>query len=121
MVFETLYYSTVNGNCPVKEFLDGLNYKIQQKFFARQDRLLAAYGEKLPPPHIEHLDDGIWEFKINLGNLEYRFLFFRITHHVVYVHAFEKKTQKVSRHEIELAMTRRRDFCEQLERGEIEL
>ena len=121
MVLEPLYYETVNANCPVKEFLNAQNYKIQQKFFARQDRLLAAYGEKLPPPHVEHLDDGIWEFKISFGNLEYRFLFFRIAKYIVYVHAFEKKTQKVPRHEIELALNRRRDFYAQLERSEIEL
>ena len=121
MRYETVYYTTVNDNCPVKEFLNGLNFKVQQKFFARSGRLLEAYGEKLPPPHIEHLDDGIWELKISFGNSEYRFLFFRVSQYIVYVHAIEKKTQKVSRQDIELALARRRDFYEQLERGDIEL
>jgi phage-related protein len=115
------YYGSAAGKKPVKEFIDNLNFKIQQRFFARESELLSAYGQNLAPPHVHHLDDGIYEFKVSFANLEYRFLFFRIKADLIFVHAFLKKTNKVEKQDIELARERRKDFLNRLERGLIKL
>ena len=121
MRFESIYYETTNGNCPVKEFIDGLNFKVQQRFFAREETLLSTYGEKLPPPHVHNLREGIYELILSCFGAELRFLFFRISHYVIFVHAFEKKEQKVSDHHIELALRRKRDFGDQRKAGIIKI
>ena len=114
----TRYYSTRAGDTPVAKFVDGLNFKIQQRFYVKESLLLSAYAGNLPPPHVRYLGSGIHELKISFSRLEYRFLFMRISNSIIYLHAFHKKTQKTPPFEIELAKTRMREVFSRLERGE---
>ena len=121
MGYVSVYYQRDNGEEPVRDFIDSLNYKIQQRFFAREEQLLGAYGEKLPPPHAHHLGGGLYELKVDFGNLAYRFFYFLLGTTVIHIHAIQKKTQKVPPRDIELAISRRKHFYQQIERGELEL
>lgn len=121
MAYTSVYYRDDGGDEPVKDFIEDLNFKVQQKFFARDEQLLGSFGEKMPPPHTEQLEDGIYELKVDFSNLAYRFLYVLHGKTVVYLHAFQKKTDKVPRREIELALDRRKHFFQQLQKDEIEL
>lgn len=121
MAFESVYYETESGCRPVRDLVDGLNFKIQQKFFAREEKLLSAYAENLPPPHVHYLGDGIYEFKVSFANFEYRFLFIRKSQFIVFLHAFLKKTRRVPGREIHLAAARRKDFENRWKAGRIRI
>ena len=121
MSYESVYYRAENGDEPVRLFRNRLNYKIQQRFFAREEQLLQAFGERLSQPHVKYLGDGLWELKVDFGNLAYRFVYFLHGHFVVHVHAFQKKTQKTPGQELKIACARRKHFYQQLEHGGIDL
>lgn len=119
MAIQIIYYPLVGGDEPVRQFLDGLNFKVRQKFFARQQYLLQLYGENIPSPHVRSLGDQIYELKVSLGSLEYRFLFFRYKNLIVFVSAFRKQSQKTPKHEIDLARERRSSFLQRCKNGEL--
>ena len=56
------YYITASNRCPVKEFIDLLCDKTQQKFFFVK-ALLEEFGYKLPYPHAKYLGNSIFELR----------------------------------------------------------
>lgn len=91
-----LYAITVEGKCPVREFIDSLEFADQKKLMALLQRA-AAHG---PPNNIEKfkkLEDNIWEFKSFqvriLCTLEERKV-------IVLTHGFIKKRDKAPPNEI---------------------
>src|SRR6185437_9327450 len=76
--------------------------------FGRIAMLIESHGlERVHEPHVKHLDERIWEIRMTGRDGIARALYVTTTgKRVVVVHVFVKKTQKVPRHDIELAKQR---------------
>lgn len=105
------FYRTVDGKCPVREFLDSLPAKAAQKvtwvltLLENLNVVPAAYFKKLVN------SEEIWECRVQFGSNAYRlFCFFDEKSAVVLTHGISKKSQKTPRQEIEYAEVCRRDY-----------
>ena len=105
-----LFYKTVDGKCPVQEFLNSLPGKVAQKIVWVL-RLLEDL-EIVPSSYFKKLvgTEEIWECRIQFGSNAYRIFCFFIDNSVVLTHGFIKKSQRTPTHEIEKAEAYRRDF-----------
>lgn len=72
--------------------------------------------QRIPTKFFKHLEDGIYEIRIEVGSNIYRiFAFFDDKKLVILLHGFQKKTQKTPRKEIERAKKLRKDYYEDKE------
>jgi len=105
-----LFHRTINGRCPVQEFLDSLPGKVAQKIawvlrlLEDMDIVPVSYFKKLAGT------EDIWECRIQFGSNAYRIFCFFMNNSVVLTHGFVKKSQKTPAGEIERAEAYRRDF-----------
>ena len=75
---------------------------------AHISRLIEEMGlEQVRLPHVRHLEERLWEMRLSGRSGISRALYVVATRRrVVIVRVFVKKTQKTSRHEIDLALAR---------------
>ena len=106
-----IFYKTIEGKCPVKDFLDSLPGKVAQKV-AWVLSLLEDL-EVVPSTYFKKLvgTEEIWKCRIQFASNAYRiFCFFEGDSVVILTHGFTKKTQKTPQQEIERAEAYRRDY-----------
>jgi phage-related protein len=109
-MIEIQFYRTESGDCPVEEFLDGLNAKRAQKVLW----VLRAVRElpQVPKHYFKKLEGtaDLWEVRAEFGGDAFRLLGFWDTGRlVILTNGFAKKTQKTPEREIALAEQRKRD------------
>lgn len=115
MEFQVLFYDKPDGTEPAKEFILGLDKKMQAKVL-RTVEMLQHNGTDLREPNSKPLGDGIFELRAKVGSDISRVLyFFVIGRRIILTNGFIKKTAKTPPHEIELA---KRYRCEYLSRKE---
>jgi phage-related protein len=105
------FYRTMDGKCPIEEFLDSLSDKTVQKI--TWVLKLVQDLEMVPSTYFKKLEatDDIWECRIQFGSQNYRLLgFFFESSFIILTHGFSKKSQKTPRSEIERAEAYRKDF-----------
>lgn len=94
----------------MEEFLDSLSGKQAQKVsWVLQ---LIEEMEIIPVKYFKKLvnTDGIWEVRVQVGSNIFRLLGFLEDRQVVILnHAFQKKTQKTPKKEIQIAEARKKD------------
>ena len=113
-MFEVIFYEKENGECPVQDFILGLDIKMQAKMIGLLE-ILEDKGNMLREPYSKYLDDGIFEIRCKVGNNITRVMyFFYYEGKIILTNGFVKKTQKTPKKEIELANERRRDFVERV-------
>ena len=62
-------------------------------------------------PLVKHLEDKLWELREESRTNIYRIIYFFYTgRRIVFLHGFQKKTQKTPKKELELARARYEDF-----------
>jgi phage-related protein len=105
-----IFYRTVDGKCPVQEFIDSLPGKVAQKIVWVL-KLLEDL-EIVPSSYFKKLGgtEEIWECRIQFGSNTYRIFCFFIDNSVILTHGFIKKSQRTPTYEIERAEAYRRDF-----------
>ena len=104
------YYLTESGKCPVREFIDSLDFKTQRKFFFVKE-LLEEFGHKLPYPHAKYIGNGVFELRFRGQEGHVRVLyFFYHQDRVIFTNGFIKKTGKTPKNEIETAIERRSKY-----------
>ena len=103
-------YRTAGGARPIKKFIDALSDEhaaaVADSMRDVRDRGLAA---------ARHLQDEIWEVRVDVGQVIYRILFApqgRKSQILLSLDAFKKKTQKTPPARIQLAKRRLRDWQE---------
>ena len=105
-----VFYVTRGGEEPVREFLEGLDLRTQARF-AWSIEQLRIRNTQAREPLVRHLEEKLWELRresrTNIYRLFYSFLANR---RILFVHGFQKKTQKTPRREIEIAQARLADF-----------
>ncbi len=100
------YYVTIDGENPVKKFIESLSKQQKAKIF-RLLLTIEVYGLLAILPHTKKLSGTpLWEIRV-LGKDNIRILYITIAHETVFVlHGFIKKKQKTPQKEITLAMNR---------------
>jgi phage-related protein len=108
---ELVYYVTPDNKCPTREFLAGFTIADQIRITDKLE-LLALYGTQLKRPYVSVLEQKIYEFRIEVRNVQVRLLFFFhdpgkivvVTHGLVHKSSGTKKHQKIPQAEIERAV-----------------
>ena len=104
------YFATESGRLPVREFIDSLDIKTQNKFFFVKG-LLEEFGHKLPQPHAKYIGDEIFELRFMGREGAVRVLYFFFHHDkAIFTNGFVKKSNKTPEREKALAMERRKIF-----------
>jgi phage-related protein len=116
-VWEIEYYEAANGQIPVREFIETLNVKERAKVAWTID-LLMEFGINLGMPYAEHVEGDLWELRARLSNSRYRIIYFLNTGKVfIMLHGFVKKTQKISKNDLDIANKRLRDYSSRRRSG----
>ncbi len=107
-----VFYVDENGCSYVQEFLRGLDIKTQARF-AWSIEQLRIRNIRAQEPLVRHLEDKLWELREESSTNIYRLLYFFFSgRQIVFVHGFQKKTQKTPHHEIEIALQRLDSFTQ---------
>ncbi len=110
MKWKIIYYETIKGKTPVKNFIDSVSDRQKAKIFQWLE-YLEEKGAQLPRPFADILEDGIHELRIKLAGDQNRVLyFFCYRDFIILTHHFIKKTDKVPKKEINKAKKYRADF-----------
>ena len=107
---EIIFYDTVDGKCPLQDYLDSLEPKLLAKTLRTID-LLENNGINLRGPYSEPIGDGLFELRTKQGSDITRVLYFFFSgNKAILTNGFTKKTKKTPRSEIELARKYKADY-----------
>ena len=110
MKWTCVFYVSDSGRIPVKQFIDSLTPRTQQRFFAVVG-MLENLGKDLNEPHAKLLGNEIYELRFSGQEGHIRVLhFFYDDKKIVFTNGFIKKTNKLPKKEIELAEQRRKTY-----------
>ena len=111
------YYVEDSGRAPAREFLLGLDGRTFARFQASLEQLRVR-NVHARYPLVRHVEDKLWELREESQRNIFRVLYFFYTgRRIVLLHGFAKKTQRLQRNDIEIALRRLRRF-EEREGGE---
>lgn len=103
------FYATGSDQRPVRDWLLGLT-KSDRRIVGK-DIQKVEFGWPIGMPYCRPLGRGLWEVRSNLaGGRIARVIFCIVGGEMVLLHGFEKKTQKTTKHDIELALARKREI-----------
>jgi phage-related protein len=104
------FYEDEHGKQPVAEFLDSLDQRARARFLWSMEQLRIR-NVQAKFPLVRHLEGDLWELREESQTNIYRIVYFFYTgRRIVFVHGFQKKTEKTPPRELELARSRRQDF-----------
>jgi phage-related protein len=105
-----VFYIDEHGRSPVEEILTALDEKSQQRFRWSIEQLKVR-NVRAGMPLTRHLQGDLWELREESRTNIYRLLYVFFTgRRIVFLHAFQKKTQKTPSREIAIAQGRYRAF-----------
>jgi phage-related protein len=115
--WEIIFYTDEQGRSPIEEFLQSLDLKTQARFDWSIEQL-RQLNVRAREPLVKHIEGKIWELRrASDGNI-YRVMYFFYTgRQIVFLHGFQKKTQKTPKREIEIAKDCMEDFVRRAEGG----
>lgn len=105
---EVVFYAEPDGSCPVLDWLDQQQQKVQDKCTVRIDRL-EEMGHELRRPEADFLRDGIYELRASYRRDQYRLLYFFHEGVAVLVHGL-KKENRVPEVDFDRALRRMRAY-----------
>ena len=111
MEFSILFYEEESGRAPIQEFLDGLKHQ-QPNLHALVLAGLAKLQDRQNhrEPLSRHVEGSLFELRVGRKDIARVIYFFRQGRRIVLLHGFVKKTQKLPRREIEIALRRLEDY-----------
>jgi len=102
----TEFYTEGDGTSPIEAFLDSLDLKTRARFRWSMEQLRVR-NLQARAPLARHLEGDLWELREESQTNIYRIIYFFFTgRRIVFLHGFQKKTQKTPANE--LAMARKR-------------
>ena len=90
----------------IKPFLIGLQSSTRSKIGRLLDSL-ARHGYELGMPHAKAIGNGMMELRVR-GTQEVRLLYVLTQQQAIILHAFVKKTDEISSHDLDLAIRRKK-------------
>lgn len=111
MDWQIEYYADKRGNEPVRGFIDAQSIDVQVAIIHDID-LLREFALGLHYPYVFKVGKtGIRELRTRHGSDYYRILYFAFTgRKFVLLHAFLKKTRKMPKGELEIAVMRMNEY-----------
>ena len=105
---QAVFYRSVNGKEPVREWL--LNLSKQDRQAIGADIQTVEFGWPVGMPVCRAMTGGLYEVRTNLSGLRIaRVLFCFNERYLVLLHAFVKKSQKTPQTDLKLARLRRKE------------
>ena len=104
MAWRVVYFENARGERFVKNFIDKQSSAVKAKYLGMID-FLEEYGPFLSPKFTKKIDKGLYELRIT-GKEQIRVFFTVQQRKIILLHAFKKKTQKIPRKEIKVALSR---------------
>ena len=105
-----IFYADASGDEPVRLFIRGLDLKTQTRFDWSIEQLRVR-NVHARPPLVRHLEGKLWELREESQTNIYRLLYvFLSERRILFLHGFQKKTQKTPQRQIEIAERRIADF-----------
>lgn len=100
------FYKTGTGRSPIKEFIDGLPEEDQARFLEVIDEV-EAHGFSAVRLVFKPIQGKLWEIKFRSTSGGYRIFYVLVgKDEMIWLHAFQKKTQKTPKKELQIAMKR---------------
>lgn len=111
---KVIYYTTTNGNIPIKKFINSLE-KQQRNKVSRIITYIELYGLTPAIPHIKKLSGTpLWEIRF-LGQDNIRVFYVTLEEDAILIlHGFVKKSQKTPNRELETALNYLTDWHKRL-------
>jgi phage-related protein len=103
-ILDVVFYRTLAGNEPVREWLKSLPREDRRAI--GEDIKTAQYGWPLGMPLIRKLDSGLWEIRSNTSTGIARVFFTVRDSLIILLHGFVKKSQKTPQNELDTARRR---------------
>jgi phage-related protein len=104
------FYLETDNSSPVEEFLDNLDIKTRARFRWSMEQLRVR-NVQAREPLVRHLEGDLWELREESSTNIYRIVYFFFTERrIVFLHGFQKKTQRTPRRELEIAQRRYSEF-----------
>lgn len=103
-ILEVFFFRTDAGAEPVREWLKDLPANDRKTI--GEDIKTVQFGWPLGMPLVDHLDGGIWEVRVKLGNRIARVLFTLDGQKMLLLHGFIKKQQDTPKPDLDLAKDR---------------
>lgn len=108
-----VFYRESSGRSPVREFFESVGAGVQDSLAASIE-ILRRRNIQARSPLVRHLDGKLWELRDEVRTNIYRVIYFFYSgRRIVLLHAFQKKTQKTPRRELETAQDRYQRFLAQ--------
>ena len=108
------FYGKKSGNSPIYDYYHKLDEKIRRKIISYVLLLIERNG-KLCMPYTKHIDGKIWELRVDFDKNFYRIFYFIFTgNKIIFLHGFNKKTNKTPNKEIAQAKNSYDDFINNL-------
>ncbi|MBI3443305.1 type II toxin-antitoxin system RelE/ParE family toxin [Candidatus Woesebacteria bacterium] len=102
--YKVYFFQTARGTSLVKEFMEEQNEEIYAKIL-RSIKLLRYGGPFLKPPDARKIDKNLYELRIR-GKEAIRIFYTKTEDGYILLHAFKKKTQKIPKKELKIAIDR---------------
>lgn len=110
-VIPAVFFSTISGHEPVRDWLLGLDKK--DRIVVGEDIKTVEFGWPIGMPTCRSIANykDLWEVRSKLpqGRIA-RVLFFTYGNKMILLHGFIKKTQKTPESDLELAMKRKKEY-----------
>lgn len=104
------FYVDSRGHSPVTEFLDTLDNKTRARFRWSMEQLRVR-NVHAREPLVKHLEGDLWELREESRTEIYRVVYLFFTgRRIVFLHGFQKKSQRTPRRELETARQRYQAF-----------
>ena len=102
------FYKKRSGRDPVKEFLDECSNQVRDEFLDAKLKLENGVVLGMPLSRsLAGIFHGLHELRMRDGSGQFRFFYYVKKGDAIYfVHAFQKKTQELPKHEIEVILKR---------------
>ena len=105
-----VFYVDEKATSPVEDFLSAMDPKTQRRFrwSIEQLKIRNVHARQ---PLVRHLEGKLWELREESRTNIYRIIyFFFIGRQIIFLHGFQKKTEKTPQGEIEIAKKRMDNF-----------
>lgn len=102
--YKVYFFQTTRGSCPVKEFMEDQNGEVYARIL-RSINLLRKGGPFLKPPDVKKIDKNLYELRIRAKE-SIRIFYTKTDQGYLLLHAVKKKTQKIPKKELKIAIDR---------------
>lgn len=105
MSYKVFFFHNSRGESPVKSFIEEQDKSSYAKIL-RYIKLVENGGPFLKPPFMKKIGEELYELRL-IGKISIRIIYTIIRGEYYLLHAFKKKTQKISTRDLKTALDRK--------------